>query len=78
MLTRHDAVAALGTIEEAERLWHGAALEEFRHEDWAVPEIARLDELHATLWTRRAETLLDAGRNLTTDEWAHLGPRTTK
>jgi DNA-binding SARP family transcriptional activator/WD40 repeat protein len=57
-----DAIAALDAIGDAERLWHGTPIEEFAHEDWALPDVARLDELHASLRTRHAQTLLDAGR----------------
>ena len=57
-----ELVDALDHIEEAERLWRGAPLEEFEHEAWAVPEVVRLTKLRVELRTQRARVLLELGR----------------
>ncbi len=57
-----EAVAALDLIDEAERLWRGAPVEEFEHEAWAMPDAIRLRELYSLLRVRRAELLLELGR----------------
>ena len=52
----------LGVLEEALSLWHGDALDEFRHEPWAQAEAARLDELRAIAVEERAEALIARSR----------------
>ncbi|NRQ35887.1 AAA family ATPase [Nonomuraea sp. NN258] len=53
---------ALAVLDQALRLWRGAAYEEFLNEPWAFAESTRLDELRLTAVERRAEVLLDLGR----------------
>jgi len=48
----------LALLDEALALWQGEALDEFRHEPWAAPEVARLDELRALAVEDRAELLI--------------------
>ena len=45
LVERPDHPDRLAALDEALALWHGEALDEFRHEPWAAPEVARLDEL---------------------------------
>lgn len=57
-----ELIAAFDHIDEAERLWRGAPLQEFEHESWAVPEVVRLTKLRVELRTERAHVLLELGR----------------
>lgn len=57
LVERPDHVDRLAALEEALDLWHGEALDEFRHEEWAAPEAARLDELRALAVEDHAELL---------------------
>ena len=59
LVERPDHPDRLAALEEALALWHGEALDEFRHEPWAAPEVARLDELRALAIEDRAELLID-------------------
>lgn len=61
----HDpgALDPLVAIDQALALWHGAAIEEFRHETWAEPEATRLDELRCVAIEDRAELLVARGRS---------------
>ncbi len=52
----------LRLLEEALGLWHGDALDEFRHEHWAEAEAARLEEIHSCAVEERAELLIDRRR----------------
>ncbi len=45
-------------LENALALWRGPALEEFSHENWAVGDVARLTELHASTVEDVAEALI--------------------
>ena len=58
--TADDRVDAL---EQALSVWTGPALEEFRGEEWADGEIARLTELHAGTVDDLAEELIAARRS---------------
>ncbi len=49
-------------LDEALGLWRGPALADFRYDDFAQAEIARLDELHATALETRAAVDLALGR----------------
>ena len=62
LVERPDHVDRLAAVEEALALWHGEALDEFRHEDWAAPEVARLDELRCLAIEDRAELLIARSR----------------
>ena len=44
-------------------LWHGEPLVDFATEQWATPEVARLNELRITALTERAQTALALGRH---------------
>jgi predicted ATPase len=52
----------LAELEEALGLWHGNAVEEFAHEEWAEAEAARLCELHLIACEDRSELLVALGR----------------
>ena len=54
-----DRAATLGA---ALALWHGAALDEFRHEPWAEAEVFRFDELRGLAVEDLAEELVEQGR----------------
>lgn len=58
LVGRSDHPDPLSALDEALALWHGDALDEFRHEPWAAPEVARLDELRALAVEDRAELLI--------------------
>jgi len=62
LVERPDHVDRLAALEEALALWHGSALGEFSHEEWAAPEVARLDELRALAVEDRAELLIARSR----------------
>jgi DNA-binding SARP family transcriptional activator len=62
LVERPDHPDRLAALEEALALWHGEALDEFRHEAWAAPEVARLDELRALAVEDRAELLIARSR----------------
>jgi len=58
LVERPDHPDRLAALEEALDLWHGDALDEFRHEAWAAPEVARLDELRALAIEDRSQLLI--------------------
>lgn len=62
LVERPDHIDRLAALEEALALWHGEALDEFRHEEWAAPEVARLDELRALAVENHAELLISRAR----------------
>lgn len=62
LVDRPDRPDRLSALDRALALWEGEALDEFRHEAWAAPEVARLDELRALAVEDRAELLIDRGR----------------
>jgi DNA-binding SARP family transcriptional activator/pimeloyl-ACP methyl ester carboxylesterase len=53
----------LTDLEAALGLWHGGALDEFSHEQWAEIEAARLDELALVATEDRSELLIGLGRS---------------
>lgn len=53
---------AASILREALALWRGPALAGFEYEEWAQPEIARLDELRALALEARIDADLDLGR----------------
>jgi predicted ATPase/DNA-binding SARP family transcriptional activator len=55
--------AVVDATGDALALWRGAPFRELQDDDFAEPEIARLDELRAELIESRAEALLALGRN---------------
>jgi DNA-binding SARP family transcriptional activator len=48
-------------LEESLGLWRGTAYAEFAANDWAAPEVARLDELRLVAHERLASAMLDTG-----------------
>lgn len=58
LVERSDDTDRLAALDEALALWHGPALDEFRHEPWAAPEAARLDELYCLAVEDHAELLI--------------------
>ncbi len=62
LVERPDHADRLAALDEALALWHGEALDEFRHEAWAAAEVARLDELRALAIEDRAELLIVRSR----------------
>jgi DNA-binding SARP family transcriptional activator len=62
LVDRPDRPDRLSALDGALALWEGEALDEFRHEPWAAPEVARLDELRALAVEDRAELLIGRGR----------------
>jgi len=53
---------SLARIEQALGLWRGPAIEEFRHEQWAEAEAARLDEMRLVAVENRVEQLIRTAR----------------
>ena len=62
-LARGDASAAAELLRAALALWRGPALAEFRYEDFAQSEIARLDELRLAALEERIGADLELGRH---------------
>ena len=62
-LARGDASGASELLRDALALWRGPALAEFRYEDFAQSEIARLDELRLAALEERIEADLALGRH---------------
>lgn len=62
VVARPDDRDHLTVLEEALALWDGEVLDEFRHEPWAAPEVARLDELRALAVEDRAQLLIARAR----------------
>jgi DNA-binding SARP family transcriptional activator/ABC-type branched-subunit amino acid transport system substrate-binding protein len=62
-LARGEAEAAAERLREALSLWRGPALAEFRYEDFAQAEIARLEELRLAAQEERIEADLELGRH---------------
>lgn len=60
---RFERLAADGDYEGALRLWRGPPLPEFRYQDFAQAEIARLEELHLTCLEHRIDAALREGRH---------------
>ncbi|MEU8195569.1 BTAD domain-containing putative transcriptional regulator [Microbispora amethystogenes] len=69
-----DAAAAVAALEEALALWKGPAYQEFASADWALNEIARLDEVRATAVEQRASAVMALGTpgSVIADLRAHL------
>ncbi|MEU7915244.1 BTAD domain-containing putative transcriptional regulator [Microbispora bryophytorum] len=67
---RHERAAAV--LTEALALWRGDAYADARSEEWARPEIARLEQLRLDAVEGLAEALLGLGRH--TDVVARLEP----
>ncbi len=62
-LARGDAWEAAATLREALALWRGPALADVAEEQFAQPEIARLDDLRLTCLSERVEADLACGRH---------------
>jgi DNA-binding SARP family transcriptional activator/ABC-type branched-subunit amino acid transport system substrate-binding protein/streptogramin lyase len=62
-LARGDAAAAAERLRAALALWRGPALAEFRYEDFAQAEIARLEELRLAAQEERIAADLELGRH---------------
>ncbi|MDX6513113.1 MAG: hypothetical protein QOE36_2617 [Gaiellaceae bacterium] len=56
-----DADERAATLREALSLWRGDPLAEFAFESWAIPEIARLDELRLAALEERFDADLERG-----------------
>ncbi|MEU0483514.1 BTAD domain-containing putative transcriptional regulator [Streptosporangium sp. NPDC006013] len=69
-----DARAALRELDAAIEIWRGPAYAEFATADWALSEIARLDELHTMAVEHRAAAAiaLDSPGTVIADLRAHL------
>ncbi|MFC4899305.1 BTAD domain-containing putative transcriptional regulator [Streptosporangium amethystogenes subsp. fukuiense] len=69
-----DTRAALREFDMALGIWRGPAYAEFTTSDWALPEITRLDELHAMAVEHRANAAiaLDSPGAVVADLRAHL------
>ena len=55
--------AAVELLREAEALWRGLPLADFEYENWAQPEISRLEELRLTIVEERIGHELELGRH---------------
>lgn len=55
--------AVRASLERALALWRGDAYAEFSHEEWAIPEVARLDELRAGATEAFVDVLLRQGEH---------------
>jgi DNA-binding SARP family transcriptional activator len=62
-LARGDTSAAAGRLRDVLALWRGPALVEFRYDEFAQSEIARLDELRLAALEERIEADLELGRH---------------
>jgi DNA-binding SARP family transcriptional activator len=58
-----DAAGAAASFAEALRLWRGAPLADFTYEEFAQPEIARLEELRLKVVEERIDADLACGRH---------------
>ncbi|WP_166350885.1 BTAD domain-containing putative transcriptional regulator [Phytoactinopolyspora limicola] len=68
-----DARTKASVLADALALWRGPALIDFRDEDFARPEIVRLDELRLTAVEEQAEARLELGEHtLLADELSEL------
>jgi DNA-binding SARP family transcriptional activator/basic membrane lipoprotein Med (substrate-binding protein (PBP1-ABC) superfamily) len=63
LLRDGDAGAAVAAFDEALALWRGDPLPEVAYDDFARPEIARLEELHITTIEDRNDAALASGRD---------------
>ncbi|NDL57355.1 BTAD domain-containing putative transcriptional regulator [Phytoactinopolyspora mesophila] len=71
--TADDAQTKASLLADALALWRGPALIDFRDEDFARPEIVRLDELRLTAVEEQAEARLELGEHtLLADELSEL------
>ncbi|WP_250563733.1 BTAD domain-containing putative transcriptional regulator [Sphaerisporangium fuscum] len=61
LLDAGDPRAAAQVLEQALKLWQGTPYAEFSSAEWAVTEIARLEELHASVVEQRAACLIGLG-----------------
>jgi predicted ATPase/DNA-binding SARP family transcriptional activator len=58
-----DLAAAVATFADAEQLWRGPPLADFAYEEFAQPQIARLDELRLSVVEDRVDAELALGRD---------------
>lgn len=58
-----DPEAAIAIYDEALGIWRGPALDDFSYDDFARPEVTRLEELRVTVLEERIEALLEAGQH---------------
>jgi DNA-binding SARP family transcriptional activator len=63
LVEQPDHPDRLAVLDDALALWRGPVLDEFAHESWAAPEVARLDELHALAIEDRADVLIMRSRS---------------
>jgi predicted ATPase/DNA-binding SARP family transcriptional activator len=62
-VARGEPEVALALLGGALALWRGGPLLDFRYEDWALPEIARLEELHQACLEAQVEARIAVGRH---------------
>jgi DNA-binding SARP family transcriptional activator len=62
-LDQTDAKHALDEFDAALGLWRGQAYADMREAEWAVPEVARLEELRLSVVEGRCEAQLALGRH---------------
>jgi WD40 repeat protein/DNA-binding SARP family transcriptional activator len=58
-----DPAAALDLLDAALGLWRGPPLDDFAYEEFARPEVLRLEELHLTAMEERFDALLALNRH---------------
>ncbi len=61
-LLQHDPARAVERIDEALALWRDTPLEEFQHEEFALLDVARIEDLRLEALELRAEAELRRGR----------------
>ncbi len=62
-IARGDHESARDLLDGALSLWRGDPLSDFRYEDWAMPEIARLEELRQACLEGHVEARIAVGRH---------------
>lgn len=60
-----DPVDRVGSLDGALALWRGPALADFADQEWARPDIVRLEELRLTAMEARFDAFIEDGRHAT-------------
>jgi DNA-binding SARP family transcriptional activator len=71
-LSAGDGARALEAVDRALALWQGPAYAEFADDEWAEPEVTRLEELRLVAVEYRTEALLALGRNAGSEIEQHV------